>query len=461
MSLRISLSRSIRLLALAAGIVSVARTAPAVAQTTGALGNGLSAASVARGGTMAAEQGDPLEAVEGNPAGLAALSGRTVDLSGLALFAHGTFANSVDPNGTLHSFAGAEPYGAFGSPIASSRWKAAMAFTPDLLMRADWHYIDPPGTAGVTYGSQKNESEIVALRSSATLARAVGSKWSFGGTFGLVYNINKLHAPYIFQEQPALKGLKVLIDLNTSGFGWNGSAGAQYQPSSRVRLGLAWKSVTYVQSHGNLNGTASALFNALGVGADPTFHYAAEVDNRLPQSAVAGLRWQASHRATLSFEGGWTGWAGAFENLPVKLKGGTNAVVNSVAGSPDIQDHIALHWRDQGSFHVGVEVPARKSWTARAGYGYASNPVPAATLTPLTAAILSNSLSAGAGYNPESSHPKDSPWSPSAWRWDIAYQAQLPATQSVGQSALEAGEYSNSRVHVLTQSVTISARLNF
>jgi len=458
--------------ALAALLSSVAITQPAAAQTFGALGNGLGAASVARGGTMAAEQGDPLEAVEGNPAGLAGLPRPALDLSALALFAHGTFANSVDSNGTLRAYSGAVPYAALGAPIASSRWKAALAFTPDLLMRASWHYTDPPGTADVTYGYQKNESEIVALRTSATLARSIGSKWSFGGTVGIVYNSNLLHAPYIFQQQPALAGLKVLIDLNSRGFGWNGSAGAQYQPSGKLRLGLAWKSQTYIQSHGDLNGSASALFNALGVGADPTFHYRAEVDNHLPQTAVAGLRWQASHHATLSFEGGWTGWAGAFEKLPVKLTGGTNAVINSVAGTANLLDKVPLNWRDQGTFRAGLEVPAKNSWTARAGYSYASNPVPSSTLTPVTAAILTNSLSAGAGYNPEvSGRPSSgsrfpafassSPWSPSSWRWDIAYQVQLPASQSVGQSGLLAGEYSNSSVHVRTQSITLSARLNF
>jgi long-subunit fatty acid transport protein len=409
---------------------------------------------------MAAEQGDPLEAVEGNPAGLAGLNRRTLDLSGLALFAEGSFANSVDANGTLHSFAGAVPYAAFGTPVGASRWKAAIGFTPDLLMRADWRYGDPPGTAGVSYGVQQNESKIVALRSSANLARNVGSKWAFGGGVGLVYNTNTLRAPYIFQQQPQLAGLKVLVDLNTRGFGWNGSAGAQWQPSGRVRLGLAWKSVTYIQSHGDLNGSASALFTTLGIAADPGFHYAAEVDNKLPQTAVAGVRWQASRRAIVSFEGGWTGWAGAFENLPVKLKGGSNATIDSVAGSPAIRDEVALHWRNQGSFRAGVEVPVKKQWTGRAGYSYASNPVPSATLTPLTAAILSNSLSAGAGYNPESSG-KHAAWMPSAWRWDVAYQAQLPATQSVGHSALLAGEYDNSRVRVSTQAVTVTARFNF
>jgi long-chain fatty acid transport protein len=409
---------------------------------------------------MVAEQGDPLEAVEGNPAGLAGLHSRTLDASGLALFANGSFANSVDTHGTLRSFAGAIPYGAYGTPLGHSRFAAAAAVTPEFLMRAAWHYTDPPGTAGVTYGIQKNESQFVALRGSTSLAFAIDPKWSVGASLGFVYNKNTLNAPYIFQQQPQLAGLKVLLDLETTGFGWNGSAGAQWKPNDRLRFGVAWKSPTFIPSHGTADGSASALFNALGVTADPAFHYAAEVDNHLPQTVAAGLQWQATHRVRLAFDGGWTNWGGAFQNLPVKLKNGTNATINTVAGSSDIQDEVPLHWHDQGTFHSSIEIPMKRQWTARAGYSFISDPVPSSTLTPLTAAILSNGLATGLGWKPESgtSHP---PMSLSSWQWDVAYQLQLPATQSVGQSSLLAGEYDNSRVHVVTQSITISGRLNF
>ena len=428
----------------------------AVAQSAGSLGNGLSAATVARGGTMVAAQGDPLEAVEGNPAGLAGTNVRTLNLSGLALFAGGSFKNSVDRNGSLRSFAGALPYSAFGTPIGHSRFKFAAAITPEFLMRAAWQYTDPAGTAGVSYGSQKNESAFLATRASTTIAYAPTPKWAFGASLGFVYNQNLLHAPYIFQQQPQLAGLKVLLDLHTQGFGWNGSVGAQWQPTPRLRVGASWKSPTYVPSHGYAQGSASALFTAIGVIAEPAYHYQAEVDIHLPQAAAAGLRWQANRRAVLAFEGGWSDWGGAFNELPVKLKDGTNAVINSVVGSTAIQDKIPLHWHNQGSFRGGIEFPL-KQWTARAGYSYLSNAVPGSTVTPLTAAILRNSVATGLGYQSEAT----SIHTLTSWGYDVAYQAQLPASQSVGQSSLEAGEYSNTTIRVMTQSVTISTHFNF
>jgi long-subunit fatty acid transport protein len=148
-------------------------------------------------------------------------------------------------------------------------------------------------------------------------------------------------------------------------------------------------------------------------------------------------------------EGDWIDWAQAFKQLPVKLTQGTNATINSVVGSDAMEDAVPLHWRNQGVVRLGVEMPVKRGWVARAGYSYMSNPVPGKTLTPMTAAILQNSLSAGAG------------WSTERWQWSLAYQAQLPASESVGTSALQAGEYDNSRVQVLTQSVTASVRINF
>lgn len=81
---------------------------------------------------MVAEQGSPLEAVEANSGGLAGIAGRTLDISGPVLFAGGSFKNSIDSDGSLRFFAGAQPYGSFCMPIEHSRFKVAGAITPEL-----------------------------------------------------------------------------------------------------------------------------------------------------------------------------------------------------------------------------------------------------------------------------------------------------------------------------------------
>lgn len=414
-----------------------------------ALGNGLSAAAIGRGGSVVFERGSALDAVQGNPAGLAGISSRTLDLSAIGLVAGGSFHNAANPDAGLRGVAGALPFGAFATPIGRSHWTASAAVTPEILMRANWHYVDAPGTAGVSYGYQRQETQIIAVRSSLGAAHTFGRRWSAGATLGIVYNQNDLHAPYIFQQQPQLAGLKVLLDLTTRGYGWNGSAGVQYQPSSRVRTGLAWKSGTAIRTQGDATGSASSLFAALGLAVDPRFSYHAQVQNHLPQAFDAGLAWQTSRHMTLSFQGDFLAWGQAFQQLPITLTEGTNATINSVVGSSGFNDAVPLHWRNQGVFHGGIEAPVTESWIIRAGYSFASNPVPSETLTPLTAAIMQQSIGTGTG------------WSRGRWRYDAAYQVQLPSTQSVGKSGLHAGEYDNSRVRVLTQSLTLTARVKF
>jgi long-subunit fatty acid transport protein len=447
-----SLSRTHQASALIAAIcLSAATSSHAVAQGSATLGNGLSAAAIARGGESVASS-SPLDAVEGNPAGLATLQRPTLEVGAVGLYVGGTFTNSANPHAGIRGVAGAMPYGAFALPMQSgplAHWVASAAVTPEILMRANWHYNDAPGTLGVTYGYQTQETQIIAIRSSLGLARTFTPKWSAGATLGIVYNQNDLHAPYIFQQQPTLAGLKVLLGLTTRGYGWNGGAGVQWQPTPSFRAGLAWKSGTTIRTQGDANGSASALFAALGANADASYHYHAQVENHLPQAFNVGLAWQLKHHLTLLAETDFTAWGQAFQNLPVTLTGGTNATINSVVGSSTLQDDVPLNWDNQTSFHVGFELPVHESWAVRGGFSFANNPVPSATLTPLTAAIMQNALAIGTGYT----HNR--------WHIDAAYQAQLPTTQSVTQSALLAGEYSNSSVHIWTQSLTLTASRSF
>jgi long-subunit fatty acid transport protein len=445
-----STSRSWSLLSLRAAVfLSVACAAPSTyGQASATLGNGLSASAIGRGGEVVAESGGPLDAVLGNPAGLAGIGSPALEANAVGLVDGGSFQNAANSDAKIRGLAGALPYGAFATPIRTSPWVASFGVTPEILMRANWHYNDAPGTLGVSYGYQTQETQIIAVRSSLGLARRFGTKWAAGATLGIVYNQNDLHAPYIFQQQPQLAGLKVLLALTTRGYGWNGGAGVQWIPSPHLRTGLAWKSGTTLRTQGDASGSASALFTALGVSADAAFTYHAQVENHLPQGFDSGLSWLLSKHATLHFEGDFTAWGQAFQELPITVTNGSNAVINSVVGSNTFKDAVPLHWHNQGTFRAGLELPLRNSWLLRAGYAHASDPVPSSTLTPLTAAIMQNALAAGAG------------WTHGRWRCDAAYQAQLPATQSVGLSGLEAGEYSNSRVRVSTQSLTVGTRLN-
>jgi len=411
--------------------------------------NTASARSNALGGTYVATSSDAVDALAANPAGLSFLRGRNLNLDVDAIFARGSFSNSVNSNSPMRTDAGVIPYGAFGMPIGHSRFSFAVGVMPDLLSDSDWRYVDAPGTAGASYGLQEQKSSIIAIRSAAGVGFAFSKKFSVGATVGADYNQNQLKAPYIFQSQPQVASLKTLLDLHTEGVGWNYSFGFMAKPSDRWQFGGAWKSRTVIDSTGDATGDANAQFAALGINAPSTFAYGARVRNVLPQSVLDNAAFQANRRWLFAFQGNWINWHDSFVNLPVSLTGGTNLTINSVVGSAALNDGVPLNWKDQYAFHGGVERTLTENTVLRFGFAHANSPVPDSTLTPMTAAIMTNQITGGFGYN----HGRS--------RWELAYSFHPTASQSVGQSGLLAGEYNNSTVHVGTQSAMLSYSFKF
>jgi len=412
--------------------------------------NTASARSQALGGIYVPSTDDAIDALAANPAGLTALSGRTLDLSASLTLPRGSFSDSVNNSAQLSKTPGALPYGAFGMPIRHSRFSFGVGFTPDLMSVGNWHYVDAPGVAGVSYGLQEQKSAILAGRAMAGLGVVLNPKISIGVSLGADYNSNTLDAPYIFQQQPVLQGLKTLLDLHTTGYGWNGSVGALIRPTRTVEFGLAWKSSTTIVSHGAASGDAYAQFAALGLAGVPSsFTYAAQVRNVLPQSVLANVAWRVNPRWLVAFQADWIHWHGAFGTLPVTLTNGTNAAINGLVNSTALQDGVPLDWKDQYSFHVGAERLLTERTSLRFGYAHANDPVPSSTLSPLTAAIMSNQISTGLIYHPGRSN------------FELAYSYDPTAQAQVQQSALLSGEYNNSIVRVGTQTITLNYSLRF
>jgi long-chain fatty acid transport protein len=405
--------------------------------------------SLALGGAYVPSTSDAIGALTTNPAGLTYLSSPTLNLNMSAVFARGSFSNSVNSNSPMTTSPGVIPYGAFGMPLGKSRFSVGIGFAPDLVSVSDWHYVDAPGFAGVTYGLQQNKSAILAGRAMVGVSYAFSQKLSVGVTAGADYNSNTLHAPYIFQSEPTLAGAKTLLDLHTYGTGYNMSVGAMFEPTKNLDFGVAWKSHTVIVTNGLASGDASALFNALTVSAPSTFSYNASVKNILPQSVNANVAWHINPRWLVAFQTDWVNWSNAFVNLPVTLTNGTNPVINSVVGSSTLVDGVPLNWKDQYSFHGGVERMLTESTSLRLGYAHGNSPVPNGTLTPMTAAIMTNQLSTGLAYHRGRS------------RFDFGYAFDPISQQQVQQINLLAGEYNNSAVKVGLQSLSLGYTFQF
>jgi long-chain fatty acid transport protein len=419
----------------------------------GIQGNGTGARAMAMGGADVAWAADPLGAMGVNPAGLGFQNTGELDLGAEAGILNGRFNKPGVAGGDLDDSLRGFPEGALAYPLPQLPVTIGLSVIPDSLLVADWHYVDPPGGLGgnTSYGYQQDKSEIVLLRSALGVAVKVNSKLSLGVSAGLLYNENRLIGPYIFQNlSPAgdakYDGAKTLLNLHTTGLGWNVMAGVLYQATTNWQFGAAYTSASSMDTTGSASGDPYAQF-----GAPPgplAFHYNAQVDNQFPQAASAGASWKFRPKWRAAAQVDWINWSAAFDGLPVILTQGNNHTVNSVLGA-NFSDRIPLNWSDEFVYRLGLEYAVTDRLALRAGYAYGQSPVPDATLLPMTAAILEHTFTVGLGYR---------------WRWlnvDLAYQYSLPATQNVGVSGLRSGEYSDSSTEVSAHLFSLTAGIRF
>ncbi len=412
---------------------------------------------MAMGGADVAWAGTALGAMGANPGGLGFLTAPELNLGGVGGIAVGYFNKPGVSSGNLDQSLQALPEAAFAMPLGSWPVTLGLSFVPESTLLADWHYIDPPGGLGgkTSYGFQEDKSEIVVLRSALGAAVRVNSKFSFGASVGLIYNENRLETPYIFQDlQPgfggpknsAYDGAKTLLNLHTSGFGVNGQAGMIFRATPDLQFGLSYETETRVDTSGSASGDPSTQFG-YPQGTLP-FHYDADVRNIFPQNVSAGASWKFHPQWRAALQLDWIDWRDAFHRLPVSLSDGNNATVNSVLGS-SFSDSIPLNWRSEFVYRAGLEYKVTENLALRAGYAFGGSPVPDSTLTPMTAAIMENTLTAGVGYH----------W----WRlqFDLAYQYEFPATQNVGTSGLLSGEYSHSSTEVSMHTFALTTSMRF
>ncbi len=423
---------------------------PGISVAAGLYPTGQTARSMSLGGVDVTGGTSPLDGIANNPASLAVFSKPTAGLSLTYAQAEATFSNKFNASASMRE-SGIKPGLALALPLGSG-WTAGFGFVPDIAMRARWNFFDAPGGAdgGTSYGLRAHESEIIALRTTAALSWQATETLSLGASVGAVYNENRLHAPYTFQNQATLRTVKTLLDLNTTGTGWGLQTGLNWHPTKDLSVGLSYRSEVRIESDGTARGDARTQLDRLGLGgARSDFAYDAGVNNTLPPMVSLGAQYQASARLRLAAQLDWIGWERTFDTLVVDLKNGNNDDLNGLTKSRNIHDEIPLNWQDQWVGRIGAEYALSDSTMLRVGYAYSPSPVPGETLTPLNAAISEHTVGVGIGHTRGAS------------TWDFAAQADIPHTQSAGRSTLAAGEYNNSSVKVGIWSLGISTRYEF
>lgn len=406
------------------------------------------------GGASIAQPDEPLEAIGANPAGLGLADSPMLQLGGFGAFADGQARTAGTRGVPLQSSMGAAPEFAFTYALRSAPVAFGVGIVPQAAAGLDWRFDDPPGglTGTTSYGRQRHAAEFLAIRGAAGVSLALNEKLSLGASLGVVYNRNSLHAPYTFQAHPILSGFKTLLDLEADGWGVNGNVGLIFRPHKTVSLALAYVTPTSLSADGHAAGNASAQLRDLGgafTAVRPDFRYDARVETGLPQTLSAGLSWQVCPRARWIAQVDWMAWSDSFDHLDIRLTSGNNPDLNTFLGTDQIKDSVPLHWSDQFVYRTGIEVEIVQSVLVRMGYAYGERPVSSSTLTPMSAAILEHTLSAGAEWR--------------MGRYSIAgaYQYQIPSRQETGTSALRSGEYSGSRTSLSTHWIGVTTGVRF
>ena len=431
--------------AIAIGMMGTAASAQSVGVYRGA--SDAKDASMASAGSAVATT--PVASLSWNPAGLASVEGTEVDVALAAISARGSFANRVDSNGLLNDARGVVPEGAAAFPLRQGQVVVAGGVLADGAIGGSWRYRDAPGAAGATYGLATHRSGVVVLRPTAGVGARLGSRVLIGGSVSMLWNRNELSAPYIFQTQAPLVGLKTMLDVKATGTGWSTSLGAIVKPSRTVTAGISWRSSTTLTTRGEASGDAWAQFAAAGIVADSAFEYSAAVRNSFPSMAAAAVTWDVTPRLQLAGQLERWGWRDAFSSLPITLTNGSNAAINGLVGSDRIEEEVPLAWSNQLVRRAGVEFEWLPTVVLRGGYAYGPSPVPTNTLTPMTAAIVEHTLGFGVGLLQGKT------------RVDVGYQWSPVSERRVQDTSLQGSEYDNTSVAVGVQGLVISVGRRF
>ena len=198
----------------------------------------------------------------------------SLDLSAVGLYVDGTFHNAANPDARTRGLAGALPYGAFAAPLHHSPWVFAAAATPEILharqlalQRHPRHrrrHLRLPNP-----GNPDHRHPLFALARPRPLEPG-GRPASPSASSTTKTTCTPPTSSSSSRSFKASKSSSPSPPAATAGTARPASSSG---PTSRIHTALAWKSGTTLRTQGDANGSASALFTALGISSDPTYHY--------------------------------------------------------------------------------------------------------------------------------------------------------------------------------------------
>ncbi len=160
--------------------------------------------------------------------------------------------------------------------------------------------------------------------------------------------------------------------------------------------------------------------------------YDVEVEMSWPQEIGFGVAFMATDKLLLGMDVKYISWEDAMDKFSMKFTDGSNANINTMMGSKDVNLEMPLEWENQVVIALGTEYHMNDKVALRAGYNYASNPVPAETLIPIFPAIVEHHVTLGSGYKINEK-----------FELDLAFEINLEKEDNVDTSVI-ANEYDDS-----------------
>ena len=174
---------------------------------------------------------------------------------------------------------------------------------------------------------------------------------------------------------------------------------------------------------------------------------------RWPQTATIGVAHQVNDRWLVAADWEWFDWSAATDTFDYTVSNsdhpGVVAVLAALGSTGDAREAVALDAKDAFVYKFGTEYQIHPRLTLRGGYSYATNPVEKERVTPLFNGIMQHTLTLGVGTQL------------SIWDIDLAWNHAFTNSIAVSNSAVEGGEYNQSKTSAGADLLFLGLRTRF
>lgn len=205
--------------------------------------------------------------------------------------------------------------------------------------------------------------------------------WSLGASAGIAYaDMHQKVFPgtsFLNSANPAQSFFGYELK-SASALGTGFKLGAMAKLSDRITLALAYASKIDLPLDG---GHLHANMGAAGLGL-VTYRNTRIGGLAIAREVDTGAAWQVTDTLLLAVKVAWLDWSGALRNSTLRA-----ARPDNPAAPPVLAQTARLDWKDQWVYAFGLDYALTSKTDLLAGYNYGANPIPAATTSPLLAAI--------------------------------------------------------------------------